>query len=254
MKVSIITVVLNNKDHIEGAIKSVQEQTHKEIEHIVVDNDSCDGTSNIIKRHMHGISRYICEPDQGVYFGINKGLKIATGDIVGILHSDDIYADENILKDIVSAFEKSGADCVYGDLVYVKRQNPNVVVRYWRADEGDRAKISQGWMPPHPAFFVKRNVYEKYGYFNTNFKISADYEIILRFLYMHRLSMYYAHRMCVKMRAGGISNRSVLSLLRKTYEDYSICKIYGMKQAKRAVILKNLRKIPQFIVKYKNTT
>ena len=179
MKFSIITTVHNDERTITDTLESVASQTYPEIEHIVVDNNSCDNTGNIVNRYMHGIASYIKEPDKGIYFGINKGLNAATGDIIGILSGDDIYADENVISDVVKAFEQSRADCVYGDLVYVKRCDTNSILRYWRAGQGDRAKIYQGWMPPHPSFFVRQSVYKKYGYFNTDFKISADYEIIL---------------------------------------------------------------------------
>ena len=138
---------------------------------------------------------------------------------------------------------------MYGDLVYVKRKDTNKIVRYWRAGEGDRAKIVNGWMPPHPSLFIKRDVYEQYGYFNSDFKISTDYEIMLRFLFMHRISMSYLHRLCVKMRTGGISNRSIRSIVIKTLEDIKACNIYGLEKAAYTVVLKNLRKIPQFILK-----
>lgn len=249
MKVSLVTTAHNSAGTIGCTLESVRSQSYTNYEHIIIDNMSSDGTQDIVEQYAGSIKLYIREPDNGMYFGINKGIKEAAGDIVGILNSDDIYVDNNVLGDIVNAFRISDVDCVYGDLVYVSKQNVNEIIRYWRAGEGDRARLSQGWMPPHPAFFVRRNVYQKYGYFNTAFKISADYEIMLRFLYMHRLSAYYMHRLCVKMLTGGMSNRNLISLFTKTYEDYRICKMYGIRKASLAVLAKNLRKIPQFIVR-----
>jgi len=252
MKVSVITVVRNNVDYIEDCIRSVLEQTYDNIEYIIIDGESSDGTLDIIDRYKSGIREVISEKDKGHIYAWNKGLKQATGDIVGFLHSDDIYADNKVISDFVEAFKLDGVDgvdCVYGDLVYVQRKNTNKVVRYWRSGEGNRAKIASGWMPPHPTLFIKKEIYERYGYYNIDFRISADYEIMLRFLYMHRIYMHYMHRLCVKMRTGGISNRSIFTLMQKSYEDYRACKIYGLRKAAYTVMLKNFRKIPQFFNK-----
>jgi len=249
MKVSIITVVYNNVQCIEDCIKSVVMQNYDNIEYIILDNKSTDGTLDIINKYKHKVTKLISEDDAGHIHAFNKGLELATGDIIGFLHSDDLYADTNIIESIVKGLESSDADCVYGDLVYVKKENTSKVVRYWRAGEGNRAKLSLGWMPPHPSLFVKREIYQHYGGFNTDFKISADYEIILRFLFMHRISMHYMHKLCVKMRTGGVSNRNIFRILQKTYEDYKACKIYGVNKAAYAIMLKNFRKVPQFLFK-----
>jgi len=250
MKITIITVVRNNAKCIEECIKSVLSQSYyNNIEYIIIDGESTDGTIDIINKYKNKVAKVISEKDPGHIHAFNKGIELATGDIIGFLHSDDLYVDDHVVEDAIAAFSQSNADSVYGDLVYVKREDINKVVRYWRADEGNRAKISLGWMPPHPSLFVKREVYQYYGGFNTEFKISADYEIILRFLYMHRISMHYMHRLCVKMRTGGISNRNLFRVLQKTFEDYKACKIYGIDRAAYAIILKNLRKIPQFLLR-----
>jgi len=249
MKVSVITAIRNCGEFLESNIDSVHSQSYSNIEHIIIDAGSNDATTAIMDANRSKIAHYVSEKDRGIYDGINKGLRLATGDVIAMLNGDDIYVDENVINDIVNAFENSGTDAVYGDIVYVNKIDTNKVIRYWRAGEGDRAKILSGWMPPHPALFIKKEIYDKYGLFNTNFKISADYEIILRFLYMHRISMYYMHRLCVKMRTGGISNRSFLTIARKSYEDYKAWKIYGLKKAGYAVALKNFRKIPQFFRK-----
>ena len=246
MKVSIITVVYNNKNYVEECIKSVLSQTHGDIEYIIIDSESTDGTLDIINKYKDRISRVVSEKDPGHIHAFNKGINLASGEIIGFLHSDDMYADNNVVYSVVKAFNDSDRDCVYGDLVYVQREDPNKVVRYWRAGEGDRAKIARGWMPPHPSLFIKHDIYKRYGVFNTDFKISADYEIILRFLYMHRISMCYIHKLCVKMRTGGISNRNILRVIQKSYEDYKACKTYGINKATYALMLKNFRKIPQF--------
>ena len=253
MKVSIITVVYNNKSCIEDCIRSVISQTYNDIEYIIIDGKSIDGTLDIINKYKGKISKIVSEKDPGQIYALNKGIDLACGDAIGFLHSDDLYVDNNVLSDAVDAFENSGADAVYGDIVYVNRADTNKVHRYWRAGEGDRYKISNGWMPPHPALFIKKEIYDKYGDFNTSFAISADYEIILRFLYMHRIRISYMHRLCVKMRTGGVSNRNIVTVIRKSHEDYKACKIYGIKKPGYIVMLKNLRKIPQFFRKRKDT-
>lgn len=251
MKISIITVVSNNVNSIEDCIRSVLSQSYKDIEYIIIDNASTDGTLDIVSRYRDRVAHVVSEKDPGHIYAFNKGLALAKGDIVGFLHADDMFVDSKVIEDIILAFESDDIDCVYGDLAYVEKADPNKVIRYWRSGEGDRAKISRGWMPPHPALFIKRSIYKQYGDFNTDFKISADYEIILRFLYMHRISMYYLHRLCVKMRTGGVSNRNLLSIARKTHEDYRACKMYGIDRAAYTVMLKNLRKIPQFFKREK---
>jgi len=249
MKVSVITTIRNCGEFLESNIDSVHSQSYSNIEHIIIDAYSNDATVAIVDANKSKIAHYVSEKDRGIYDGINKGLRLAAGDVIAMLNGDDVYADENVINDVVNAFENSGTDAVYGDIVYVNKIDTNKVIRYWRAGEGDRAKIANGWMPPHPALFIKKEVYDKYGYFNSNFYISADYEIILRFLYMHRISISYMHRLCVKMRIGGISNRNIFRILQKTCEDYKACKTYGIDKAAYAVMLKNLRKLSQFFKK-----
>jgi len=246
MKVSVVTAIKDCGEFLQANIDSVYEQTHSDIEHIIIDACSQDSTESVVKKNESKVAIYARQEDRGIFDGINKGLRLATGDILAILNGDDIYADNNVISEVVREFTEYNTDCVYGDLVYVRQRGINKVVRYWRSGEGDRAKLLRGWMPPHPSFFVKREIYEKYGYFNTDFRISADYEIILRFLYMHRISMRYMHKLCVKMRIGGNSNRNLFRIMRKTYEDYKACRIYGIKGASFAVMLKNVRKVPQF--------
>ncbi|MFO8052420.1 MAG: glycosyltransferase family 2 protein [Candidatus Omnitrophota bacterium] len=249
MKVSIITATKNQGHFLESNLQSIKEQNYSNIEHIIVDSCSDDQTKEIVGKNREKINKYICEEDQGIYEGINKGIKAASGDIIAVLNVDDIYVDEQVISDVVRSFKENDTDSVYGDLVYVDKENIDKVTRYWRAGLGDRAKISVGWMPPHPALFIKKEIYQEYGCYNTDFKISADYEIILRFLYMHRITMSYMHRLCVKMRIGGVSNRSLFSMLKKSYEDYKACKIYGIKKPRRVVAWKNFQKLPQFLKK-----
>ncbi len=246
MRVSLITGVLNAKDTIGDTIESIVHQSYPAIEYIVIDGGSKDGTIEIVNRYKNKIAAFISEPDNGHFEAMNKGLKMATGEIVGFLHADDFLVDGQVIAKVVAAFKATGADCVWGDLVYVDRRDPRKVVRYWRAGEYKKGLFTQGWMPPHPAFFVRRAVYEKYGDFNTRLRISSDYEIMLRFLHKHQISSFYLPEVLVRMRVGGISNRSLKNLMRKSMEDYRAWKLNGLKGGMHIIFLKNISKIPQF--------
>lgn len=248
MKVSIITSVYNNERTIEEAIQSVLNQTYKNIEYIVVDGKSEDGTINIIKKYNSQISIFVSEKDKGIYDGLNKGVHLATGDIIGFLHSDDIYADENIIFNVVEAFKKNGTDTIYGDLVYVDKEDTSKIIRFWKSGEYTLRKLCNGWMPPHPTFFVKREIYEKYGYFDLNFKISADYDFVLRLLGKCKISTSYLPKTLYKMRVGGASNRNIKNIIQKSREDINALRknnIGGI----HTILVKNLSKIPQFLIR-----
>ncbi len=216
MKVSIITVVYNGKNTIEDCLKSIYSQTYPAIEHIVVDGGSTDGTLDIIKRNKKSISKWISEPDKGIYDALNKGIKMAAGDIIGFLHADDVYAHDKVIETVVSNMKKYNVDSCYGDLLYVDKNNTNKIIRYWKSQPYRNGLFRKGWMPPHPTFFVKKEVYEKYGYFNTNFKIASDYELMLRFLHKYKISTCYIPEVLIKMRLGGASNRSLKNLIINT--------------------------------------
>jgi len=244
MKISIITVVRNNQDMIEDCVQSVIGQTYADIEYIVIDGASTDGTLEAVNRHRRGISKIISEKDKGYIYAMNKGLGLASGDIVGFLHSDDFYAGNTVLEKVADSFKRDDTDSLYGDLVYVKKEDPERMVRYWRGKDYDANSLRWGWMPAHPTFFVKKRIYEKYGYFNTDFKISTDYENALRFLHRYKISTQYLPETIVKMRFGGVSNRSVKNIIRKTVEDYRACRMHEL--GLTTVIAKNIIKLPQF--------
>jgi len=246
MKVSVITAVYNNEKTIASAVESVLSQSYDDVEYIVIDGNSSDDTLNIIKRYEKNIDVLISEPDGGIYDALNKGIKNATGDVVCFLHSDDIYAHENVLKDVNELFERTGTDSVYGDLVYVKKENVDKVVRYWKSGEFNVKKLKRGWMPPHPTFFVKREVYEKYGGFDTSFRIAADYDTVLRFLGVQKITTAYLEDVLIKMRLGGESNKSLQNLKKKTKEDIRALRknrIGGYS----TIFIKNVSKLPQFL-------
>jgi glycosyltransferase len=247
LKVSIITIVHNSVDTIRYAIQSVLHQDYQDIEYIIIDNCSDDGTVDIIQDQIEDISIFLSEKDDGIYDAINKGIEISNGDIIGFLHSDDILKNRHIISDIVSTIIDTGADSIYGDLEYFDRNYFNKVKRYWKSNNFHREKMKYGWMPPHPTFYTKRLIYDKYGYYNIKFHISSDYEMLLRLLYVNKISVEYIPKVLVKMQCGGASNNSAKSVLLKSLEDYKIIKKY--KLSLFALVWKNLSKIPQFFLR-----
>ena len=221
-------------------------QDYEEVEYIIIDGQSTDNTDKIIKSYCNRISKYLREKDSGIYDAMNKGIQHATGDIIGFLNSDDLYARDNILSKVIQIFKENNIDSCYGDLVYVDVKNKNKVIRYWKSSCFKRRKFHFGWMPPHPTFFVKKKIYHKYGLFNTDFNIASDYELMLRFLFKNGISTHYIPDVLVKMRIGGVSNKNLKNLIRKTTQDYMAWKLNNLKGAALAIPLKNLRKIPQF--------
>jgi len=227
LKISIITVVWNNKKTIKDAIDSVLAQTYKDIEYIIIDGASTDGTVEVVKSYGDKISKFVSEPDCGLYDAMNKGIALATGDVVGILNSDDFYIDNRVIERVVKEFEEKQTDSVFADLVYVKSENLDKIVRYYDSSYFTPQKFAYGWMPAHPTFFVKRWVYEKYGLFRTDLKIAADFDILARFLYTHKISYSYIKEVIVKMRLGGIST-SFSSIWTNNIEQLRICRQNGI--------------------------
>lgn len=246
MKVSVITAVLNGKGSLEQCMISVFGQTYQDIEYIIVDGGSVDGTLDVIKKYEQRIYRWTSNSDKGIYEALNKGLKMASGEIVGFLHADDFYAHEAVIEKVVADMSSKGADSCYGDLLYVDKKNTGKTVRYWRSGACGEGCFERGWMPPHPTFFARRELYERYGYFDVNFRISADYELMLRFLKRYKISTSYIPEVLVKMRMGGASNRNLKNLLMKTTEDYRAWEANGLQRKFYTIPLKNILKIPQF--------
>jgi glycosyltransferase involved in cell wall biosynthesis len=213
MKISIITATWNSSATIENAILSVASQGYPHLEHIIVDGNSSDATLPIIFRHADRIDKLISEPDHGIYDAMNKGISFATGDVIGILNSDDFYAHPHVLEKVAGVFEDESIHTCYGDLIYVDPTNVTRITRYWRSGNHSPRKFYQGWMPPHPTFFVRRPVYEKYGKFNRSLGTAADYELTLRLLLKYRVSTTYIPEVLVHMRSGGASNASLKSRL-----------------------------------------
>ncbi|MCB9364229.1 MAG: glycosyltransferase [Flavobacteriales bacterium] len=248
-KVSIITVCYNSSKTIEDTIQSVVNQTYDNIEYIVIDGVSTDNTLEIINKYKSQITTIICEKDNGIYDAINKGIDLATGDIIANLNSDDFYIDNNVIADVVATFEKEKTDTLYGDLYYVDAVDTNKIVRYWKSKKYKEGLFLKGWMPPHPTFFVKKEVYQKFGLFDLQFKSAADYEIMLRFIHRFKASIAYLPRVVVKMRVGGVSNASLSNRIKANKEDRRAWEVNGLKPTAFTLILKPLSKILQFVKK-----
>jgi glycosyltransferase len=247
MKISLITASFNNASTIETTLKSVFSQTSKNIEYIVIDGKSTDKTIEILEEYKTRISIIVSEPDNGIYDALNKGISLASGEIIGFLHADDFFADESVIENVLKVFDEQNPDSVYGDLQYVSSENPDKIIRHWGSGNFSEKKLRRGWMPPHPATFITKEIYEKYGKFNTDYKIAADYESILRFFGQAGISTFYLPKVLVKMRTGGASNKNLNNIILKMKEDYR-----ALKSAKMGgiftLLLKNLRKISQLFV------
>jgi glycosyltransferase involved in cell wall biosynthesis len=248
MKISIITATYNSSSVVARCIASVDEQTHPDIEHIIVDGASTDNTLEIIQKTPNLVTQIISEPDKGIYDALNKGIKLATGDIIGFLHSDDCFYSPEIIKYITNAF-KDDVDVLYGDLIFVDKKDSNKIVRYWKSKPFEQKLLRQGWMPPHPTLFMRREVYEKHGSFNTNLKCAADYDFILRVFQDQSLNVIYLPEVITKMQIGGVSTTGFKSLINKKREDYLVLKSNRIPYPLWVLFLKNILKIPQLFLK-----
>lgn len=246
MKISILTATYRCEQTIEDCLRSLASQTHTDVEHVVIDGASPDGTLGILQQHRSRIAQLVSERDEGLYDALNKGLALCSGDIVGFLHSDDLYADPQVLEKVAATFADPAVMACYGDLVYVAKDNTDRVVRYWRAGDFSPAKLRRGWMPPHPTFFARRGVYQRFGGFDTAFRIAADYESLLRMLTGLEGQVAYIPEVLVRMRMGGISNRSLGHLLRKSREDYRAIRRHRQ-GGFGTLVCKNLSKLGQFV-------
>lgn len=227
------------------AIESVREQTHPHIEHVIQDGGSSDGTLALLRQHEGPNVRLESRPDGGIYDAINKGIARATGDVIGLMHSDDFFAAPDVLQDVAKALEDPHVDGVYGDLDYVSAGNTGRIVRKWRSGQYDRKNLKRGWMPPHPTLYLRRGVFETWGLYDTDFQIAADYDAMLRYLVQGQIELAYIPKVLVKMRVGGESNRSLGRILQKSKEDYQALKRNGV-GGLQTLLAKNLSKIRQF--------
>lgn len=248
MKISVITAVYNRADTVAAAIESVQAQTHRDIEHLVIDGASTDGTLDLVHELKDSRTVVVSEPDKGIYDALTKGMARSTGDVIGLMHSDDEYASDNVLALIAKAFEDPTIDAVYGDLQYVAKDNPSKVIRHWRAGEFAPEKLRKGWMPPHPTLYLRRQVIDRLGGYDTSYRIAADYDAILRYFGRGGLKAAYIPEVLVRMRVGGESNQSFRKIVRKSREDYRALRSNGV-GGTRTLAWKNLSKLNQFLTR-----
>jgi glycosyltransferase involved in cell wall biosynthesis len=246
MKISVITATYNSASTVRDTLTSIRQQQHPDVEHIIVDGRSTDGTLEIVAGFPH-IAKIISEKDNGIYDAMNKGIRMATGDVIGILNSDDVYIDPTVLSTVATAFADPEVMTVYADLQYVHPDDLDKVQRTWITGRFRKNSFYYGWMPPHPTFFVRREVYERIGLFNTDLRSAADYELMLRVLLKYDIPARYIPRVIVKMRAGGMSNASLLNRIRANREDRLAWKLNGLRPYFFTLYLKPLRKITQYI-------
>lgn len=248
IRFSILTVTWNRAATLGDALDSLSAQTWADYEHIVQDGASTDGTLALLDARPDLRRKVVSTRDGGIYDALNRALARASGDVVGVLHSDDLYAHPRVLERVARRFDETGADAVYGNLDYVAADDPRRVIRHWRSGDYDPAKLRRGWMPPHPALFLRRSVIDRWGGYDTSYRIAADYDTILRYFGRGGISAAWLPEVLVKMRVGGESNRSLGRILRKSREDLRALRANGVGGI-GTLAAKNLSKIPQFIVK-----
>jgi glycosyltransferase involved in cell wall biosynthesis len=246
MKLSIITITYNSALTLENTIQSVIQQSYENSEYIIVDGQSTDGTLNIIEKYKNHIHQFVSEKDKGLYDALNKGIKMATGDVIGILHSDDFYAYDKVLENVMHLIQTENSDAVYADLDYVDKNDTSKIVRKWKSGNYKPGAFLNGWMPPHPTFFVRKDCYQKFGMFNLLLKSAADYELMLRFIHKHQIRLSYLPECIVKMRTGGTSNITFKNRWRANREDKTAWEMNELRPRFYTFILKPLRKLVQF--------
>lgn len=247
MKVSIITITYNSAQTVEDTIKTVVMQDYPDMEYLIIDGKSKDRTLEIAGKYKNKISKIVSEKDKGLYDALNKGITHATGDIIGMLHSDDLYAHEKVISKVVQKFnDNPDLEGVYADLVFVNRKDTDKPMRVWESGEYEEGAFLKGWMPPHPTFFVRKEVYEKFGGFNTGLKLSADYELMLRLIHKNGIKIGYLKDTIVKMRMGGVSNVSIFVKIKANLEDKLAWKLNGIKPGFATTLMKPLKKIKQY--------
>lgn len=229
MKISIITVCFNSVKTIRSAIESVVSQSYNDIEYIIVDGASNDSTMSVISEYQSYISTIISEPDSGLYEAMNKGINAATGDVIGILNSDDVFVDEYVLSSVAEEFQgNEQSDIVFGDIVFVRPSDPNTIIRYYSSKNFRPWKMRFGWMPPHPATFFKKEVYDNVGRYSLEYKISADYELFVRAFIVHKYKFSRINQTLVRMDLGGVSSSGIKSNILLNLEIVRACRSNGV--------------------------
>ncbi len=246
IKLSVVTAVYNREATLGCAIDSVAGQTYHNLEYIVIDGMSNDQTPCIIQKYQHNITTAIREPDSGLYDALNKGIQHATGHVVGFLHADDMFYAPTVLASVARALQDPAVDAVYGDLVYVSAQDPQRIIRYWKAGKYDRARFRTGWMPPHPAVYIKTDVYRRLGGYRTDWGSAADYECMLRLMYKQQINVRYVPEIFTRMRVGGSSNASLTNRLKANHSDRQAWIANGLQPPAALRLTKPLRKLMQY--------
>ncbi|HTI60968.1 glycosyltransferase family 2 protein [Mucilaginibacter sp.] len=244
LKISVVTVVYNAQNTIEKCLDSVARQKFNNIEHIVIDGGSTDDTVHIIKKYSNNIQVFVSEPDEGIYDAMNKGIRLATGDIIGTLNADDYLANDEVLIDIAAAFASQETDVLYGDLDFIEPDGN--IVRKWRSGGYKYGKFNWGWMPPHPTFYCKRTLFERLGGYRLDYGSAADYELMLRFLHANKMSVFYLQKVIVKMYVGGVSNKNLINRVKALRFDLKAMRNNDILFPFITVVYKPLRKILQF--------
>jgi glycosyltransferase involved in cell wall biosynthesis len=249
LTISIVTVTLNCENTLSDCIASVARQNYTNREHVIVDGASTDGTIDVINRHINQIATFMSERDKGIYDALNKGIQLATGDVVGFLHADDLYASDDVLSMIAQAFEDPTVCAVYGDLEYVSQQDTSKVIRRWQSKPFNQRYLGWGWMPAHPTMYVRREWYSKIGGFDISYRIAADYLSILKLFTQPGFKSVYIPDVLVTMRLGGASNKSIKAIAKKSKEDWRALRScdFSVSSALRAIAWKNLSKLSQFV-------
>lgn len=248
MKISVVTVTMNSAATLADTLRSVNAQTHPGVEHIVIDGGSTDATLDIVKAEGKRVATVVSEPDRGIYDAMNKGIRLTTGEVVGLINSDDFYASPEVLAKVAAVFADLSIDACYGDLCYVQQDDTMRVVRYWRSSAFEPGLFGRGWAPPHPTFFVRRSVLIRHGLFNLDYPIAADMELMARFIEVHRVSTRYVPEVFVHMRMGGISNRNLHNIIRQNYEILRALRSHGLNRSAAGFLFaKLLSRCKQFL-------
>ena len=248
-KITIVTPTYNSAKTLTTNIQSIQNQSYTNWQHLIIDNVSVDKTIEIINTNYDGRRKIISEKDNGIYDALNKGISLADGEIISILHSDDIFFDNNTLMEVINKFENYNTDIVYGDLIYVKKNNLNKTLRYWKSNKYEFGLFDKGWSPPHPAFFIKKEIHDKLGLYKNNIGNSADIELMYRMLEKHKISNQYLNKILVKMRYGGKSNNSLSQIFRQNLQILKFLNLKNPFQICLFIYLKIKNRISQFFKK-----
>ncbi len=245
MKISVVTAVMNGRATLPRMLESLRAQTYDDIEHVVQDGGSTDGTLDYLHANGHPAMALVSGPDKGIYDAINQGIRRATGDVIGLLHADDHLAGSDVLQAVAQAMADPQIDGVYGDLQYVARDDETHVIRHWSAGPYAQSNLKRGWMPPHPTLYLRREVFARAGLYDTSYRIAGDYDGMLRFLTKGQVRLAYIPQVMVRMKIGGVSNRSFAHMIRKSREDYRAIRRYKVGGI-GTLMAKNLSKISQF--------